>query len=214
MEDQADVRTRALEAATRLFATAGFDGTSLQSVAEVVGVARPTLVYHFGTKDGLRDAVLDRLLGRWQSELPAILAAATTGKDRFRGAVGALLGFFRADPHRARLLVREILDRPEVVRARFERHLRPWTPLLVGYVDRGRAEGRVHAQVDAEAWILQLLVAAVGTLSTGTVAAAMFADPPDVDRQLAELVRIAEASLFRVRSDATPPSAPARRSSA
>jgi len=42
----------------------------------------------------------------------------------------------------------------------------------------------------------------------------MFADPPDVDRQLAELVRIAEASLFRVRGDATPPSAPARRSSA
>jgi len=198
VEDHGDVRTRALEAATRLFATAGFDGTSLQAVAEAVGVARPTLVYHFGTKDGLRDAVLDRLLGRWQSELPAILAAATTGKDRFR----------------ARLLVREILDRPEVVRARFERHLRPWTPLLVGYVDRGRAEGRVHAQVDAEAWILQLLVAAVGTLSTGTVAAAMFADPPDVDRQLAELVRIAEASLFRVRGDATPPSAPARRSSA
>ena len=164
----------------------------------------------------------EEVRGRLTSDLPSLhfnheavercRAAATTGKDRFRGAVGALLAFFRADPHRARLLVREILDRPEVVRARFERHLRPWTPLLVGYVERGRVEGRVHAQVDAEAWILQLLVAAVGTLSTGTVAAAMFADPPDVDRQLAELVRIAEASLFRTRADATPPSAPARRS--
>ncbi len=196
-----DVRTRILEVATRLFATRGFDGTAIQDIAEEVGITRPTLVYHFGSKEGLRDEVLDRMLGHWQDELPAVLAAATTGKDRFRGGVRALLSFFRADPHRARLLVREILDRPEAISARFERHLRPWTPLLVEYVARGQAEGRVHPGVDAEAWLLQLLNAAVGTLATGAVTAAMFADQPDLDRQVAELVRIAESSLFRTREE-------------
>jgi TetR/AcrR family transcriptional regulator len=198
-----DVRTRILEVATRLFATRGFDGTSIQDIAEEVGITRPTLVYHFGSKDGLRDEVLDRMLGHWQDELPAVLAAATTGKDRFRSGVRALLSFFRADPHRARLLVREILDRPDAISARFGRHLRPWTPLLVEYVERGRAEGRVHKGVDAEAWILQLLNAAVSTLATGAVTAAMFGDQPDVDRQVAELVRIAESSLFRTREERT-----------
>lgn len=198
-----DVRTRILEVATRSFATRGFDGTSIQDIAEEVGITRPTLVYHFGSKDGLRDEVLDRLLRHWQDDLPQVLSAATTGKDRFRNGVHALLSFFRADPHRARLLAREILDRPDAISQRFARHLRPWTPLLVEYVERGRAEGRVHEGVDAEAWILQLLNAAVGTLATGPVTAAMFADRPDEDRQLAELVRIAEKSLFRTREDRT-----------
>lgn len=197
----ADVRTRILEVATRLFATRGFDGTAIQDIAAEVGITRPTLVYHFGSKDGLRDEVLDRLLGRWQDELPAVLAAATTGKDRFRSGVTALVSFFLADPHRARLLVRESLDRPDAISERFARHLRPWTPLLVEYVERGQQEGRVHPGVDAEAWILQLLNAAVSTIAAGAVTGAMFADQPSVERQLAELVRIAESSLFRTREE-------------
>ncbi len=196
-----DVRTRILEVSTRLFATRGFDGTAIQDIALEVGITRPTLVYHFGSKDGLRDEVLDRMLRHWQDELPQVLSAATTGKDRFRNGVHALLSFFRDDPHRARLLVREILDRPDVISDRFARHLRPWTPLLVEYIERGQREGRVHEGVDAEAWILQLLNAAVGTLATGAVTAAMFADRPDEDRQMAELVRIAERSLFRTREE-------------
>jgi AcrR family transcriptional regulator len=47
-----------LEHATRLFAERGFSGTSLQDVAESMGLKRPALYYYFSSKD----ALLERLI--------------------------------------------------------------------------------------------------------------------------------------------------------
>ena len=137
-----DVRTRILVEATRLFASRGYDGTSIQEIAEAAGVTRPTLVYHYGSKEQLRDEVLGTMLSRWRDELPRVLAAAQTGSDRFRSALGALISWFRADPHRAALLVREMLDRPDAMVALFREHLQPWTSLVTDYVRRGPRPGR------------------------------------------------------------------------
>src|SRR4029453_2432400 len=47
-----------IDHATRLFAERGFAGTSLQDVAESMGLKRPALYYYFNSKDEL----LDRLI--------------------------------------------------------------------------------------------------------------------------------------------------------
>ncbi|HMJ12015.1 MAG TPA: helix-turn-helix domain-containing protein, partial [Polyangiaceae bacterium] len=65
-----DVRAQILGAATRLFAAQGFEGTSLQDVAEEVGIRKPSLLYHFASKDELRQAVLRELLAHWKETLP------------------------------------------------------------------------------------------------------------------------------------------------
>src|SRR5262249_1824395 len=46
-------RDAILDAAERLFADSGFDGTSMRSIAEAAGVAQGLLHYHFGTKERL-----------------------------------------------------------------------------------------------------------------------------------------------------------------
>lgn len=194
-----DVRTRILEEATRLFATRGYDGTSIQEIAQAVGITRPTLVYHYGSKEQLRNEVLGSMLSRWKDELPRVLAAATTGSDRFRSALDALMSWFRAEPQRARLLVREMLDRPDEMVALFTAHLQPWTSLIGDYVRRGQAEGRVRPGVDPEAYVLQILNGVIATVATGDATRHVLHDPPDEDRQLAELHRIARTSLFNER---------------
>ena len=101
-------------------------------------------------------------------------------------------------PARARLLIREMLDRPAEMAALFQAQLQPWTSLLTDYIRRGQHEGRIRLAVDPEAFVLQLLNAVIATTAAdGT--RHVLAQPPDDDRQLAELYRMARTSLFNDR---------------
>ena len=44
--------------AAGLFATQGYEATSVRMIVEAAGVAKPTLYYHFGSKEGLAQALL------------------------------------------------------------------------------------------------------------------------------------------------------------
>ncbi len=193
------VRDRILAEATRQLADRGFAATRIQQVAEAAGVTRPTLVYHFGSKEQLREAVLAQLLAHWKEDLPRVLAAAQKGTDRVRSALEAVLAFFADDPSRARLLCREMLDRPDEMIALFAEHLQPWSELLTSYIRTGQQGGHVRTQVDPEAWVVQLLLTSLAAIATGGATRHIFRQPPTMDRQLTELSRIAKVSLFEDR---------------
>ena len=53
---------RILDAAESEFARKGYDATSLSDIAEAVGIRTPSLYSHFGSKQQIYEAVLDRLL--------------------------------------------------------------------------------------------------------------------------------------------------------
>jgi TetR/AcrR family transcriptional regulator, regulator of cefoperazone and chloramphenicol sensitivity len=60
-QQQADeTRQRVVEAARALFLERGFDGTTIDAVAEQAGVSAPTVYAAFGNKKGLVAGVLDR----------------------------------------------------------------------------------------------------------------------------------------------------------
>lgn len=203
MNESDDPKVRILEVATRLFAARGFDGVSIQAVADAVGMRGPSVLYHYRTKELLRDAVIAKLLGHWKDDLPRVLAAAQSGGDRLDGALRAMLGFFGDDPDRARLLLRELLDRPGPMRAVLAEQLQPWTRLVTDYVRIGQAEGRVRSDLDPEAYVLQMITAGIGTIATGDVVSAMFGPDraPSRDAEVRELVRIARVALFNPRPE-------------
>jgi AcrR family transcriptional regulator len=71
-----DTRTRILDTALELFAEQGFDGTTLQQIADRLGFTKAALYYHFRSKDDLLQATvspaiagLEELL-RAHEELP------------------------------------------------------------------------------------------------------------------------------------------------
>ena len=200
-----DMKARIVQAATRLFAENGFDGTSIQAVAEVVGIRKPSLLWHFPSKEDLRRAVLEDLLVHWRDELPRALFAAQSSHGRLEAVLHAMIDYFEGEPHRARLLVREMLDRPAAMRAMFSEHLQPWTSVLGEYIRMGQEGGRVHEDLDPESYVIQVVTMAVGTVATGNVTAAMLGatwqDP--VRSQLDELRRIARTALFKPRTPET-----------
>ncbi|MFZ1377011.1 MAG: TetR/AcrR family transcriptional regulator [Geothrix sp.] len=53
LSSQGDLKARLLLSALSHFAAKGYDGVQVKEVAEEAGVSKPTLYYHFGSKEGL-----------------------------------------------------------------------------------------------------------------------------------------------------------------
>ncbi|MEZ4228320.1 MAG: helix-turn-helix domain-containing protein [Polyangiaceae bacterium] len=199
--ERAPSATLICEAATRLFARQGFDGTSLQAIAAQVGISKPTLLYHYPSKDALRAAVLENLFAHWRRMVPQLLEAVTSGHARFEALTNELIRFFREDPDRALLLMRELLDRPAHMREQVIDNLRPWLRVVAEYIRTGKRIGQIREDVDEESYLLHVVTLTIATLSnTGLVHAALAPErtPESVEeRHLAELRRFAKAALFR-----------------
>lgn len=206
MNQSVDVRTRILKEATRLFAARGVSGASIQSIAQAAGITRPTLVYHFGSKDGLRVAVLESMVQHWRVELPRLMVAATSGGPRLDALLAALFEFFRSDPNLARLLIREMLDRPAEMGALLREHLQPWTRLLTEAIRAGQGSGALQPELDPESFTVLIISSAMAVVAVGEHAGALIAPEPSVDAQQAELLRVAKASLLTPRASAPPSS--------
>jgi len=61
--EETDARDRILDAAERLFAERGFDGTPTSAIAAEAAVPKGLLFYYFPTKKGLLAALVDERLG-------------------------------------------------------------------------------------------------------------------------------------------------------
>lgn len=196
-----NIPARILRSATRLFAERGVSGTPIQAIAEAAGITRPTLVYHFGSKDGLRTAVLEAVMAHWRDELPRIMAAASSDGPTIDSLLGALFSFFRADPARARLLLREMLDRPEPMSELLRETVQPWTLLINQAVRLGQGTGIVRQALDPEAFVVLVISSAVGVIAIGDHAAALMHPEPDSDQLESELIRMARTALLNPRPE-------------
>jgi TetR/AcrR family transcriptional regulator len=216
-----DVRVRVLAAATKLFAAHGFDGTPLQDVADAVGVTKPAILHHFPSKEDLRRAVLEAMLEHWNATLPRLLLAASAGEGRFDAVMGELVSFFTSDPDRARLLVREVLDRPEEAKALLTQSVKPWLSAIASYIEKGKKHGEHHEDADPEVYVLHVLllvISAVAVEGSFHVLVPAKTEAAARERYVAELKRLAKSSLFvRASSEAAeanekePPKKPLRR---
>jgi TetR/AcrR family transcriptional regulator len=210
----AEIAQQILVHARRLFAAHGFDGVSLADISKRVGIRKPSLLYHYSSKDTLRQAVLEELLAHWNDVLPKLLMAATTGSEQFDAVLSKTIAFFAEDRDRARLILRELLDRPEHIQPLLETHVRPWVTIVSDYIRRGQEQGRLWFEADPQTYVTHVTILAIGSLATFDAVAVLAPDQHSreqlLERHIRELLRIAKTSLFRPRpTPATRPAAPA-----
>jgi len=201
-----DARTTIVSAATQLFAARGFDGTAVQDVADAVGVTKPAILHHFPSKEHLRRAVLDGIVAHWNQTLPRLLLAATASQGRFDAVFGELHRFFAADPDRARVVVRELLDRPAEMKKVLRGPLRQWLRAIADYIRAGQEAGHHFADVDPEAYVVHTLQFVISAAAAGSVLTSALENGGH-ERYDRELARIARASLFVPRGSASSTSA-------
>jgi TetR/AcrR family transcriptional regulator len=136
-----------LDSAEGLFGTRGYEATSLDMVAEGSGVRKQTILYHYGDKEGLLAAVIDRAAGELADALERALVRAGTAAafDRIEAVVR---GVFRLAARRPALLgiVREVSRLGPPAATRLTGALEPLVERATGFLREEMDAGRLKAQ--------------------------------------------------------------------
>jgi AcrR family transcriptional regulator len=90
--------------AAKLFADRGYDGTSVREIVEAAGVAKPTLYYHFQSKEGLASALLTVPLTNLVGTLKHIVKTVEDPVLCLEQVIEARYVTFREDPDRGRFI--------------------------------------------------------------------------------------------------------------
>src|SRR5512145_126046 len=86
-------RDRILDEALRLFAARGYEAVGVQDICEASGITKPTLYYHFGSKEGLLSALFAERFGSFNAR---VRAAAEYPGSRRGDLAGVLLSTMEA----------------------------------------------------------------------------------------------------------------------
>jgi AcrR family transcriptional regulator len=161
--DPARTRAAILEAATPLLYERGLDGVGVAELCARLGVSKETLYRHFGTKDGLVQAMLETRSERVHGWMAAAVAAAGDDPAAQLAAVFDALGeWYREPTFRGCAMVNAAAQHhDETVRGLTARHLNRYLDLLTGIATRAGA-------ADPEALGRQLLMLVEGATAVAT----------------------------------------------
>lgn len=135
-----------VEAATRLFLEKGYDGTSMDDVAALAGVSKPTVYNHFADKERLYAEVIHATTDRVDALVRLVAGTLTDAEDLEAALTELAREFIAAIMHPQTLRLRRLVianaDRfPEVGRSwyerGFERVLATLAACFSGFADRG-----------------------------------------------------------------------------
>ncbi|MFH1980964.1 MAG: TetR/AcrR family transcriptional regulator [Pseudomonadota bacterium] len=94
-----------IEAATRLFATQGFDATTTKEIVHTAGATEPLLFYHFKGKEALFTEILDDVFDRLNKRFDALPQRTDTPFEKIENLMGVMLDFVTECPNETKLVL-------------------------------------------------------------------------------------------------------------
>jgi AcrR family transcriptional regulator len=101
------VRDRLLEAGKVLFSTRGYDNASTVSLARLAATSESQLMKHFGSKEGLLNAILEESWQRLHEALLHVYEQVSSPSTKFGSMVDVLLNTLESDRRLTLLLLLE-----------------------------------------------------------------------------------------------------------
>lgn len=160
-------RQQLISEAVRLFGSRGYDGTSLDAVAEAAGVRKQSLLYHFTTKEELFEGCVAHVSGRVLDVLEGALDGPEDGWDRVERIISALFRLAEEWPQFPGF-VREASWRGADVVQRFASGLDPLRKRAIDFLEKGMDDG-VFRKQDPALLLFMIYTAVVGSITEAGV---------------------------------------------
>ena len=174
------------------FAERGVAGTSLDDLARQLGVTKQTILYHFGSKDGLVAEVLAAGAGELLDVLEDASRTSDAGWDRIEAIVRASFQLAVARPELLGLL-RELGRLGPERSGQVIGTLQPLIDAAVGELENGMGEGRFR-RADPKLVLVSTYAAVTGVVVNGE---ALRAVGLDLDLRVAARLRSMVLAFLR-----------------
>lgn len=135
-----------LNAAERVFASAGFGGATMAAIAEEAKLPKANLHYYFGSKRELYRAVLELILQDWLVPTHGITPDADP-RQAIEGYIRAKMALAQQRPEASKVFANELLHGAPVVKGLLEKELRELVMAKAAVIKGWIAAGRM-ASVD------------------------------------------------------------------
>jgi AcrR family transcriptional regulator len=138
-----DTRDSLLRAAQTLFVERGYEGASIRAITKLAEANLGAVTYHFGSKDGLYDAVADSLMRPMRERLIGATAVGTRPLERIESLVRAVFEHLQANRDLPRFII-QLLAGSRPLPSVMAEMLRANHGLVVEIIAAGQAEGTIR----------------------------------------------------------------------
>lgn len=137
-------REHILRVAARVFAEKGYRATSLQEIAEEVGVTRPSFYYHFKSKQEILAAIVDAAFERAETAVDEATAREGSAADQIRDFIHRYVEM-NARHAEVPVLFQSLGELDDEAAEAARRHRRAIDHKLARLIDRGVQDGELSS---------------------------------------------------------------------
>jgi AcrR family transcriptional regulator len=130
-----------MDAATELFAERGFEGTRVEHIAELAGVNKAMISYHFGGKKGLYAVILEAAFAVAKDRFRRIRSSSAPADQRLREFIDTFGDLATLRPGLPAMVIREVLSGGMHMDEALLPHFLEMFGLVHEVIDQGVQEG-------------------------------------------------------------------------
>lgn len=132
-----------LNAAEKEFSTRGFNGASMNRIAQGAGVARTNVHYYFKNKEDLYATVLTDVIQMWDDSFNQITSEDDPGES-LEAYIRAKVAYSKTNPHASRIFASEMLHGAPVLGSYLKKDHREWmcgkAEIMQNWVAQGKMD--------------------------------------------------------------------------
>lgn len=135
---------RILDAAEIVFSEHGFNGASLETIAERAGLSKQNMLYYFPSKESLYQNVLKHILDLWIEKMALMEQAGDTPAVMLENYIRGKLEISRARPYGSKVFANEVISGAAHLKDYLEQDLLPQLEadleLVRGWIAKGEMD--------------------------------------------------------------------------